>query len=93
MKALKEKRAKKVIFSLSAPEAGAVFLGGEFNNWDQTKHPMKKDKKGVWKVSLSLPPGIHQYRFFVDGEWRTDPACSEFVGNPFGGVNCVRKVE
>jgi 1,4-alpha-glucan branching enzyme len=93
MKTLKEKRSKKVIFSLHAPEAGSVILGGDFNNWDQTKHAMKKDKKGVWKVSLSLPPGTHQYRFFVDGEWRSDPASSDFVGNPFGTVNCVRQVE
>jgi hypothetical protein len=53
MKAPKGKKAKKVIFSFSEPEAGTVFLGGDFNDWDQTKHPMKKDKKGVWKVSQS----------------------------------------
>ena len=93
MKTPKEKRAKKVIFSLSEPGAGAVFLGGDFNDWDEKKHPMKKDKKGIWKISLSLPPGIYEYRYFVDGEWRSDPACSDFVGNPFGTVNCVRKVE
>jgi 1,4-alpha-glucan branching enzyme len=54
---------------------------------------MKKDKKGVWKVSLDLAPGTYQYKFFVDGAWVNDPDCAEFVANTFGGLNCVKKVE
>jgi hypothetical protein len=54
---------------------------------------MKKDKKGVWKVSLNLSPGIYQYNFYVDGEWQNDPHCTEYVENPFGSLNCVKRVE
>jgi hypothetical protein len=41
---------------------------------------------------VALPPGNHQYRFRVDGEWRDDPAAAVRVPNPFGGENAVRVV-
>jgi 1,4-alpha-glucan branching enzyme len=93
VKTLREKRPKKVAFSLLAPEAVSVALAGDFSEWDPTRHPMKRDKKGVWKVSLNLVPGTYQYRFFVDGAWVNDPNCADSVLNPFGGLNCVKKVE
>jgi 1,4-alpha-glucan branching enzyme len=54
---------------------------------------MKKEKKGIWKVSLNLAPGTYQYKFFVDGAWVNDPNCADSVLNPFGGLNCVKEVE
>jgi 1,4-alpha-glucan branching enzyme len=87
----KEKK-KKVSFSLLAPQAGNVFIAGDFNDWDTISHPMKKDKKGVWKLSVNLIPGTYQYRFFVDGQWQSDPTCAGCVENPFGTLNCTRKV-
>jgi len=93
MKTSKEKRPKKVTFSFLAPEAEHAALAGDFCDWDPTRHPMKKDKKGFWKVSLNLAPGTYQYKFFVDGAWVNDPNCAECVLNPFGSLNCVKKVE
>jgi 5'-AMP-activated protein kinase regulatory beta subunit len=93
MKASKEKRPKRVAFSFFAPDAERAALAGDFNDWDPTRHPMKKDKKGAWKVSLNLAPGTYQYKFFVDGAWYNDPSCSECMANPFGTLNCVKKVE
>ena len=93
MKTSKEKRPKKVTFSFLAPEAESAALAGDFNDWDPMRHPMKKDNKGVWKVSLNLAPGTYQYKFFVDGAWYNDPSCSECMANPFGTLNCVKMVE
>jgi len=93
MKASKKSKPKKVNFLLEAAHAGQVFLVGEFNAWNTTTHPMKKEKSGVWKISLSLLPGAYQYRFFVDGGWQGDPESKECVTNPFGSYNCVRRVE
>jgi 1,4-alpha-glucan branching enzyme len=87
----KKEKGKKVDFSLSAPHAESVLIAGDFNDWNPT--PMKRDKKGVWKASFSLAPGAYQYRFFVDSAWQTDPNCTDFVENPFGTFNCVKKVE
>jgi 1,4-alpha-glucan branching enzyme len=93
MKIVKHKKAKKVTFSLLAPEANRVSVAGEFNDWNPSNHPMKKDKKGLWKVSVSLSPATYQYRFFVDGVWENDPTCACLTENPFGTLNCVVVVE
>jgi 1,4-alpha-glucan branching enzyme len=93
MKASTGKRPKKVTFSFLAPEAERAALAGDFCDLDPMRHPMKKDRKGVWKVSLNLAPGTYQYKFFVDGAWYNDPSCSEYMANPFGTLNCVKRVE
>lgn len=84
---------KKVPFEFLAPEAHEVYLAGDFNNWDTSANPMKKDKKGIWKATLTLKPGSYEYRFLVDGNWENDPSCSYGVPNEFGSENCVRIVE
>jgi 1,4-alpha-glucan branching enzyme len=86
----KNPKSTKTEFSLSAAQAGSVFIAGDFNQWNLSAHPLKQDKKGVWKISLSLGPGQYEYRFLVDGEWQNDPNCPSFVENPFGTLNCLK---
>ena len=85
-------KTNKVQFNLYAPEAKRVFLVGDFNNWDANHLPMKKANKGTWETSFALPPGRHEYRFWVDGVWYDDPNAQERVENPFGSQNCVRLI-
>ena len=89
----KKEKSKKVDFTLRTPDAANVFIAGDFNEWNTLSHPLKKDKRGLWKISLSLLPGTYGYKFFVDGEWQNDPSCTECVENPFAGLNSVKKVE
>src|SRR4030042_2515809 len=84
---------RKVQFEFPAPEALEVYLAGDFNNWDSSASPMKKDKKGIWKTAISLKPGRYEYRFLVDGNWENDPSCSNCIPNEFGSQNCVRIIE
>jgi len=84
---------KKIKFEFLAPEAKEVYLAGDFNNWNIGTHPMKKYKDGRWKTILPLEPGKYEYRFFIDGRWENDPACSCCIPNEFGSQNCVRIVE
>ena len=88
----KQNNKKRITFSFSTPEAESIFLAGSFNAWDPTDRPMKPDKKGTWKTTISLAPGRHEYRFVVDGEWQDDPACEERNANPFGTYNCLVSV-
>jgi 1,4-alpha-glucan branching enzyme len=83
---------KKVKFEFSAPEAKEVSLVGSFNQWKPNTNPMKKDKKGMWKATLSLETGTYEYRFIADGNWKNDPSCTSFIANEFGGENCVKIV-
>jgi len=92
-KVKRDPKAKKVEFSLVAPEAKSVFIAGDFNQWNPSSLPLKKGRQGIWKISLPLDPGQYEYRFFVDEEWQNDPVCSSFVENPFGTFNCLKMVE
>lgn len=76
--------------------ASQVLLSGTFNNWASTPETatvMKDDDKdGTWTVSLPLAAGTYQYKFIVDGEWKTDPANPDKVPDNYGGYNSVLTV-
>lgn len=91
MTAKKLKKLKES-FRLEAPAAGAVLLAGDFTGWTTEPIPMKKDQQGCWKATVPLDPGIHEYRFMVDGNWADDPLAPARQANPFGSQNCVRHV-
>ncbi len=81
--------ADTIEFAVTAPEAAAVAVAGTFNDWDPGNTPMTKGKDGTWKVKVSLPPGRYEYRFVVDGQWRSDAHAKESVPNPYGSDNSV----
>jgi 1,4-alpha-glucan branching enzyme len=83
---------KRVILTLEAPNAEAVFLMGDFNQWDQKIHPMKKEGDGIWKKIIMVPPGRYEYRFLVDDQWWNDPTNDQICLNCFGTVNNVIEV-
>jgi 1,4-alpha-glucan branching enzyme len=86
------KSKKKESFTYFAPGAENVLLAGDFTDWE--KHPvtLKKQKDGSWKATIPLAPGMHEYRFLVDGQWRDDQTCGARKLNAFGAQNCVREV-
>ncbi|KAJ7283973.1 glycoside hydrolase family 13 protein [Mycena rebaudengoi] len=44
----------EVVYREWAPNAKEASLIGDFNEWNRTSHPMKKDDFGVWEITL--PP-------------------------------------
>jgi 1,4-alpha-glucan branching enzyme len=83
---------RKITFSLDTDTAAEVALVGDFNNWSETSHPMKKNKNGVWEKSLMLDIGRYEYKFFVDGHWQGDPQNKQVCKNCFGTINNVLTV-
>ncbi len=83
---------QRVTLILDAPEAGAVSLLGDFNQWNEKKHPMKKSADGVWEKTIVVPAGSYEYLFLVDGKWRNDPTNDQVRTNSFGTLNNVLKV-
>lgn len=92
LKAKPKTKTKKAQFDLCMPDAEAVFLAGDFNNWDVVSLPMKKDGDGFWEANIDLTAGRYEYRFWANGAWHDDPNAQERVENPFGSQNCVRIV-
>lgn len=87
---MKKSVSKKVEFRLAAEPGSDVAVAGSFNDWDPKRHPMKHNpKKGFHMSVIALPPGKHEYKFVVDGEWRMDPTCGEWVPNTHGTLNSV----
>ncbi len=84
----KVKTKKEVEFKYYAPDAKSVKLAGDFNNWDSHTLLARKDKKGLWKITMTLIPGSYQYKFLVDGQGQNDPGCNSCVPNSFGSLNC-----
>jgi 1,4-alpha-glucan branching enzyme len=79
-------------FSIRAPEAESVQLVGDFTHWQEQPISLHKSADGVWKATVNLEPGTHQYRFLVNGEWQDDPECTLREPNPYGGENMMRQV-
>ena len=75
------KPAKPVNFYCEAPGAKQVNLVGDFNKWDATAHPMKRQPDGSWFAQAQLAHGHHHYRFLVDGEGRLDPKANGIARN------------
>jgi 5'-AMP-activated protein kinase regulatory beta subunit len=73
-------------------QAQAVAIVGTFNDWRPQATPMLALSDGRWVKELVLPPGCYEYRFVVDGEWKSDPAEPEQVPNPYGTRNSVLEV-
>lgn len=82
----------KTSFVFAAPAAHQVVLAGSFTNWQDGALALRKLKGGVWKTTVALPRGNHEYRFIVDGQWQDDPTCETRVDNSFGVKNCLRVI-
>lgn len=82
-------KTKKVNFTLSDLDAKRVFLVGDFNDWNQKKHPMKKLKNNGWKFEVKLPAGEYKFKYLVDGIWINDPIAHKYVPNIYGGEDSI----
>ena len=83
---------RKQTFAFSAPDALSVQLVGDFTQWQERPINLHKGMDGVWRTTVDLEPGMHHYRFLVDGEWRDDPECILREPNPYGSENMMRQV-
>lgn len=77
-------------FVLVAPEAAAVTLVGDFNDWNVGATPLVRSVgDGVWSVTVPLAPGRYRYAFVVNGTvWRGDPEAPG-LEDDFGQPNSV----
>ncbi|MBK8871635.1 MAG: glycogen-binding domain-containing protein [Elusimicrobia bacterium] len=73
---------KPIVFRLLAPAAKSVFLGGSFNEFNASRHPLVRGAGGLWETTVPLAPGQHIYKFKVDGEWVLDPASPDRTPAP-----------
>ena len=75
------KMVKPIPFVCHALEAKSVCIMGDFNDWDVTSHPMRRQHDGVWRVELPLCHGHHHYLFVIDGKPTLDPRANGVARN------------
>jgi chromosome partitioning protein len=93
MKRSAGQKGQFVHFELEAEPGRQVFVAGSFNGWDPMANPlMDNPDSGHYKAAIRLPPGRHEYKFVVDGEWRVDPKCPATAPSELGGVNSLVEV-
>lgn len=87
----KQTAGRAVDLFISAPQAASVAVVGDFNGWDPRRTRMiRSNHEGRWTARLTLPPGVHQYGFVIDGStWVTDPGATTTLADGFGGQNSV----
>lgn len=79
-----------VRFTLSAPRATSVAVAGSFNRWDPRRDLMSgPDHRGVWSITLPIPPGRYEYLFVINGEkWLLDPFAPSAIDGMDGKIPC-----
>ena len=83
-------RTGLVTFNFRCNTSRQVYLVGDFNHWDTQATPMQRADDGMWYVTLKLPPGHHEFRYYEDGgDWHTDYAAFGIERNEFGGFNSL----
>ena len=76
---LRRQRGETVTFSIAAPEAKKVELGGSFTS---QRIAATRGEDGAWRATLPLTAGRYSRVWFVDGERREDPQGDLLVVRP-----------
>jgi hypothetical protein len=81
----------RVVFELpSCIWADRIYLTGDFNDWQTGDIRLQQTRSGVWQAALDLPLGkSYQFRYVIDGQWRTDSHADGLSENNFGSQNSV----
>jgi len=86
----KAKSKGKCQFSIKPTGGRKVHIAADFTNWKPV--PLIKQKDGMFVADFTLPTGMYQYKFIVDGQWCCDPDNSIHAANPFGTTNSIAQV-
>ena len=94
METTDQTKLKSISFYYKGPPNSDVYVSGSFNHWSGVLNKMTDSSgMGDYFISHMLPPGRHEYKFVVNGEYLVDPECPHSVFNGYGTLNSVMEVE
>ncbi|MDD5634442.1 MAG: AAA family ATPase [Candidatus Omnitrophica bacterium] len=80
-------------FLIHAPNAGSVYVLGDFNGWQKSDaNRLAKLENGEWSAHFTLDKGKYRYKFLVDDEWKTDPKNPKNEANIYGTIDSIVEV-
>jgi hypothetical protein len=62
-----------VKFAVKIANAKAVNIAGDFNKWNKDAIALVRREKNTWVTIITLPPGVYQYLYNIDGQLILDP--------------------
>lgn len=90
MRLMTHQKGRTIQFEIAAKDDSKVYIAGTFNNWDPTTHPLEHHPEdNVFRATINLPEGTHEYKFVVNGVWHLDTQCPHFAPNAHGTLNSV----
>lgn len=76
-----------VTFRVWAPFARSVAVGGSFNEWSTSAHPLAAEEDGLWSADIPCAKAGDEYRFVMNGDhWRVDPRAKSVTNSAGNGI-------
>ena len=77
-------------FLIHAPQAGSVYILGDFNEWQKTEASrLTKMENGNWSAHVILEKGRYRYKYLIDDQWIHDSENPQKETNTFGSLDSV----
>jgi|YNPBryulayer2012_1023412.scaffolds.fasta_scaffold11617_4 hypothetical protein len=82
------------VYRASSTNITNVSLTGDFFGWKKEGFPLTFDPSvNLWRISITLEPGIYQYKYILNGTIVTnDPYNSAVAPDGKGGLNSVLEI-
>jgi hypothetical protein len=83
----------RVRFRMRSAQASEVAVVGSWDDWATPGQTLTHTTElGLWEAWVDVPPGIHRYRFLVDGRTVRPPDAPRYVKDDFGEEDAVLEV-
>jgi hypothetical protein len=67
--------------------ADAIYLVGDFNEWNETSHRFSQDRSENWVLTVRLRPNrAYACSYIRDGQWFVDGHADGYVGGVGGRI-------
>lgn len=77
---------------VAGQQVESVHVAGSFNGWNTGSHRLLPAPDGSYELFVTMPPGSHNYKLMVDGQWMLDPANPEKLDDGTGNENSIARV-
>ncbi len=84
---------RRVTFLYEDEPGMVVAVAGSFNEWLPDKQLIDKNGDGIYTGTMMLAPGVYEYKFVVNGDWKIDDHNPNFTPNDIGSLNSVLVLE
>lgn len=84
---------RRVTFLYEDEPGKVVAVAGCFTDWLPDKQLVDKNNDGIYTGTVMLAPGVYEYKFVINGEWKIDERNPNFTPNDIGSLNSVLALE